>query len=593
MKRHNESTTIWQKLKKHGGEICHLPVSELFSSDAQRHKTLCFCTSRLHVDVSRMQIIQHTLDLLFRLAESCDMRGWIEKLQRGEKINTSENRPSLHPALRFPKEAQYMAYVCDETVRNVHRCLDKMEVIIDKILSGELLSFSGTPIKSIVHIGAGGSIHGPKLAMSAMAQFASKRAQHLDISFASSLDGVELAYILQRLEPKNTLFIVASKSFITQDTMENAKLAREWLFSGLLGQSSANTIAKSEIVRKHFLGISSSEEQMTDWGIDESYQIQLEQDVGGRFSFCSVVGFVVALSIGMPNFRRMLDGAHHMDRHFFETELMHNLPVILGLIDVWSISICKLNSWVFLPYDFRLQHLPAFLQQLVMESNGKSLTRDLQKVHCPTSPVVWGGVGSDAQHSYIQMLHQGLHASRCEMLVVKNVSSAWHQPPRGTEKWLEDAHTLMLQHFLANLQLLTFGNQWGRIEEASLSDEKICPSANLYTRISGNIPSSIILMDELDPYTLGQLVALYEHRVFVQSVIWEINPFDQWGVESGKKMADWLAMPNGGEEAADLQPELRLHTSTRELMKKLKIRPLGNDPEMTKPAHLGHGGPEK
>ncbi|RVU30453.1 glucose-6-phosphate isomerase [Neptunomonas marina] len=512
------SSSSWQTLQDHAQQMQHSHLKELLL-DESRFKTLSFAHGPLLIDFSKQRIDQHTLKHLVELAKTADLPGWITRLFNGDPINTSEARPALHTALR--EQAQTSLEVGGHNIiQDVQTNLSRMEKIVERIHSGQWRGYAGEPIDTIVNIGVGGSDLGPYMACSALRGARVNAGRHLKVHFVSSMDGSELADILGSLNPATTLFIVSSKSFTTIDTLSNAHTARKWL-------RDASGVNDTIINRCHFIGISANPAKMSSWGIADDNQLEFWDWIGGRYSMWSAIGLPIALRIGMDGFREMLQGAHSMDQHFLSAPLNENLPVLLGLIGVWNVNFLDIHAHAILPYDGRLIHLPAYLEQLEMESNGKSVNRVGESLDYRTCPVLWGEVGPNAQHAFYQLLHQGTESVMCDFIV-----SARRYEKTDNES-LRSQHTLTLANCLAQSRILAIGS-------AVQQNDQPVPGHKQY---HGNQPSTTLLLDELTPFSFGSLIALYEHKVFVQSVIWDINPFDQWGVELGKTMATSLLKP--------------------------------------------------
>ena len=427
------------------------------------------------------------------------------------------------------REAMHWRLRADEPGSEVEIELARMEEMVDRILSGHWRGYLGDSITDVVNIGVGGSDLGPLMATRALHQCEPDKGLRPRLHFVSSMDGSHLDALLAGLNPRTTLFIISSKSFTTIDTLTNAATARCWLERGCGGASTA-------LMRCHFIGVSARSDKMDAWGIPSGNQLRFWEWVGGRYSLWSAIGLPIALSIGMTGFREFLAGARAMDQHFQQTPLLQNIPVLMGLVDIWNINFLGISARAVLPYDGRLQHLPAYLEQLEMESNGKSVDRAGQTVTYQTCPVIWGEVGPNAQHAFYQLLHQGTEPVSCEFLMVARRYS--DLPVTQDQKELEEQHALALANCLAQSRLLALG------DSALGRDE----SAEPHKRYRGNQPSSTLLMDALTPRSLGSLIALYEHKVFVEAVIWGINPFDQWGVEMGKVIAKGMQGLLSGED---------------------------------------------
>lgn len=515
------NTEAWQALAKHFHEdIEHLPLKQLFSTgEANRFEGLSFSAEGFLLDISKQRLTPETLALLANLAKERSLQQAIEDLFTGKHINWSEDRPALHTALRQSK-APFAQVDGINTDYLVHKNLENMHRIVEKVQSGRWLGFSGQPITTIVNIGVGGSDVGPHMVCSALDEFKVETKYPLNFLFVSSMDGSQLAEMLHGLNQETTLFIFASKTFTTVDTLANAETARAWL---------RKKVPNDEMIgQHHFIGCSSYADRMTEWGIPEENQVALWDWVGGRYSLWSGIGLPIALKIGMSGFKQLLAGAEAMDQHFRNTEFNQNLPVLLALVGIWNINILGLKAHAILPYDGRLKLLPSYLSQLEMESNGKTVTSDGERVTYSTSPVIWGEVGANAQHAFFQLLHQGTPAFFADFIApVKRVPS--NEYSQATQTQLEHQQNLNLANCIAQSRVLMMGDnvlQWEESREQSPD--------RLY---AGNHASTTIMVDELTPYSLGALLALYEHKVYTQAVIWDINPFDQWGVELGKQIA--------------------------------------------------------
>lgn len=515
---------IWRVLADHADSMKEQHLAQLFATDPQRFAHLhCECGPLLF-DYSKQRLTEQTLENLFQLARQSKLEEWIGKLFAGEPVNCTEGRPAMHWALRLPRDAACQVDGDDITAQ-VHEQLDRMERIVNKLHSGQWRGVTGEVVTDVVNIGVGGSDLGPLMVSDALCDSVMPTSSRLTMHFASTMDGSQLSQLLRTLNPHSTLFIISSKSFTTIDTLSNADTARHWL-QHTLG-------SKPGVAHCHFLGVSSAVAKMTEWGISEEHQLQIWDWVGGRYSLWSAIGLPIALTTGMDGFRHLLAGAHLMDEHFKSAPWESNLPVLMAMIGVWNTNILGINAQAVLPYDGRLKHLPLYLEQLEMESNGKSVTREGKPVEHHTCPIIWGDVGPNAQHAFYQLLHQGTEAVTCDFIMP---ARRYHQSHDEVMEELVAQHELALANCLAQSRLLALG-------DAALKEPESMPS---YQRYRGNQPSSTLLLDELTPYSLGALIAMYEHKVFVQSVIWGINPFDQWGVEMGKRLAvDTLARIRG------------------------------------------------
>ncbi|WP_286239736.1 glucose-6-phosphate isomerase [Neptuniibacter halophilus] len=536
-----QQSPAWQALTKHAEQMSARHISDLFKSDTQRFTQLSFSQDDILLDLSKQRMTEETLSLLTSLASERNLQQWTEDLFSGAPVNASENRPALHTALRAPGSSSLLLNGQD-IIPEIQSNLERMQAIVERIHSGQWRGFTGHSINTVVNIGVGGSDLGPLMACKALAENQPEEAAHIQIHFVSSMDGSQLAELLNKLNPARTLFVISSKSFTTVDTLANANTAKEWLKKSSMADN------ETMLTARHFIGVSAASEKMTEWGISASHQLGFWEWTGGRYSMWSTIGFPIALKLGMPGFRQLLAGAHAMDQHFRTAPFGENLPVLLALCGIWNINFLKINAHAILPYDGRLSHFPAYLEQLEMESNGKSVTRDGTLTDYSTCPILWGEVGSNAQHAFYQLLHQGTESVMCDFIVA---ARRYHQS--GNNELLHQ-HQLNLANCLAQSRILALG-------DSVLKDAE---SAPVYKRYRGNQPCTTLLLDELTPASLGQLIALYEHKVFVQSVIWGINPFDQWGVELGKKVATSLLSALSADPAAS-----DFDSSTRGLLEKI------------------------
>lgn len=503
------TASTWQQLEALAAS--KLDLVQLFSDDS-RAKRYTVSACDMVMDFSKQLIHDEVLSNLLTLAKENELDKKIKQLITGEKVNDTENRPALHTALRLPKDKTLILDGVDIN-KAVQQSLDKVAVISERINSGIWRGFSGKAITDVVNIGVGGSDLGPLMATFALNEWSKT---DICVHFVSNMDGTQIHQLLSVLNPESTLFIISSKSFGTIDTLSNAKTALEWLKS-----AHHNT---QNILRRHFIGISTKPDKMSDWGIHPENQLLLWDWVGGRFSMWSAIGLAIAIKIGIKAFRELLFGAYQMDEHFAKTDFAQNLPVLLGLIGVWNSTFLNINAHTVLPYDGRLSYFPNYLTQLEMESNGKSVNRLGQAVDYETCPILWGDIGSNAQHAFYQLLHQGTREVSCDFIAPIN---RYHDK-QTPNPFLISQHKLALANCLAQSQVLAFGNH-------ALKENK---HQDVFKQYRGNQPSTTILLNSLTPKTLGSLIALYEHKVYVMSVIWQINPFDQWGVEIGKIMAN-------------------------------------------------------
>ncbi len=496
--------------------------------DQTRNRALTFTAGTMLLDISKQKIDLSVFHGLIRLAEAVKLPQAIQDVVGGAVVNNTEHRPALHSALRLPHQASLMLNGQD-IVPAVHESLTRMRSIVSRVHSRQWRGFSGRAITDVVNIGVGGSDLGPFMACQALNEFVPEEAARLQVHFVSSIDGTQLSDLLGTLRPETTLFIISSKSFTTIDTLSNAHTALQWMLKAVNDQAL--------IVAHHFIGISTQPIKMSAWGIPENNQILFWEWVGGRFSLWSGIGLPIALKVGMANFEAMLAGAHFMDTEFSQKPLDQNLPVLLGLVGVWNATFLDIRAHSVLPYDGRLKFFPSYLSQLEMESNGKSVDKQGVALDYATCPVLWGEVGSNAQHAFYQLLHQGTQAVSCDFIApIKRYTGELYSAE--AQKSLQSQHQLALANCLAQSRVLMLG-------DASTDSDANTPN---FKRYRGNQPSTTLLLDELTPYTLGALVALYEHKVFVMSVIWDINPFDQWGVELGKKIADKMTLALAGQE---------------------------------------------
>jgi glucose-6-phosphate isomerase len=527
----------WTSLAKHSTEIKDVHLRDLFAKDATRGERFTSEAAGLFLDYSKNRVTETSLKLLLQLAEECDLRGRIEAMFRGERINITENRAVLHVALRAPKNATIMLDG-KNVVPEVHAVLDRMTAFSNRVRSGEWLGHTGKRIRNIVNIGIGGSDLGPVMAYEALKHY-SDRA--LTFRFVSNVDGIDFGEATRDFNPAETLFIVSSKTFTTLETMTNAETAREWLLQGLGGDKAA--------VAKHFVAVSTNAEKVSAFGIDIANMFGFWDWVGGRYSMDSAIGLSTMLAIGSDNFRSMLDGFHQMDEHFRTAAFDRNLPVLLGLLTVWYTDFFDAQTIAVLPYEQYLKRFPAYLQQLTMESNGKHVTLDGKQVTYDTGPIFWGEPGTNGQHSFYQLIHQGTRLIPCDFIAFGHALT-----PLGRH------HDILLANVFAQAEALAFGKTAEQVA-AEGTPEWLVP----HRVFEGNRPSNVILADRLTPEVLGKLVALYEHSVFTQGTIWNINSFDQWGVELGKALAQRII-----PELEASAPELKHDSSTNNLIRRYR-----------------------
>ncbi|MBF57625.1 glucose-6-phosphate isomerase [Halomonas sp. FeN2] len=518
-----DTLPAWQTLKHHAETLQHVHLKTLFGTEPSRWESFTRQVAGLTLDLSKQRWDDDTLEHLFTLASEAGVPSAIEALLSGKRVNVSENRPALHTALRLPADAT-LEVEGEDIVAAVHESLAQMERLVSRLHAGQWRGATGKPIRHVVNLGVGGSDLGPLMVTHALADFRPKDIHPVEVHFASTMDGSQLADYLSRLNPETTIFVLSSKSFTTIDTLSNANTAREWLLSRLT-QHGATPISAELVVRQHFIGVSASPEKMTEWGIADDHQLTFWEWVGGRYSLWGTIGLPIALVVGMANFREFLAGAHAMDRHFAEAEMAENLPVLLALAGIWNVNFLDIRAHSILPYDGRLEYFAAYLEQLEMESNGKSVTRQGQPINYSTCPVLWGQLGPNAQHAFYQLLHQGTQPVVCDFIAPLKRYDEVEDP--DTRRHLKTQHRLALANCFAQSRVLMLGDD-------ALEDDGPRPE---HKRYRGNQPSTTVLLDQLTPATLGSLIALYEHKVFVQAVIWDINPFDQWGVELGKQIA--------------------------------------------------------
>lgn len=513
-----KATQAWkdlQNLADNGKATTHL--KDWFAQQPNRADSYSVQVDDLFLDYSKNRIDDEILQGLFNLANQQDMQGWIKKLVEGEIVNDTENRPALHTALRSSKTSSFKGYAA-EVQPQIKAELEKMAQIVNKIRAGHWRGFSGRPITDVVNIGVGGSDLGPLMVTHALQTHVSPIRLH----FISSIDGTQTSNLLKRLNQETTLFILASKSFTTIDTLSNAETAIGWLEERISNRET--------LMAQHFLGASTKPEMMTKWGIPPENQLNFWDWVGGRYSMWSVIGLPIALKVGMEGFYQMLEGAALMDEHFASAPLEQNMPVLMGLIDVWHNNFLGISGKAILPYDARLKYLPSYFEQLVMESNGKSVDRNGQKVDYQTCPILWGEVGPNAQHAFYQLLHQGTQAVMCDFIAPIERDDFDKTMQSEKNDSLNYQHQLALANCFAQSRVLMLGD--GAIPENLKADFD-----SPFKHYPGNQPSNTILLKTISAKTVGMLVALYEHKTFVESVVWQINPFDQWGVELGKLIA--------------------------------------------------------
>jgi glucose-6-phosphate isomerase len=500
--------SAWQALEAHRHKARALDLRRLFAEDPARGERLRAEAAGIYLDYSKQLVTGELLALLLRLAEESNLRARIEAMFQGQRINLTENRAVLHVALRAPR-GQPVLVDGEDVAPRIHAVLDRMADFAGRVRAGDWLGHTGRPVRNVVNIGIGGSDLGPVMACEALRHYSRR---DLTFRFVSNVDGTDFHEAVRDLDPEETLFVVASKTFTTLETMTNAGTARDWLLAGS-GDPAA--------VARHFVAMSTNAAEVARFGIDPANMFEFWDWVGGRFSMCSAIGLSTMIAVGPEHFRAMLDGFHELDEHFRTAPFERNLPVLMALLSIYNTGILGAQSAAVLPYDQYLKRFPAYLQQMIMESNGKRTTLDGAEVAYPTSPVVWGEPGTNGQHSFYQLLHQGTQLVPCDFIVFGRSLN-----PSGRH------HDLLAANAFAQAEALAFGKTLQEVKAegvpAWLAPHRTFP---------GNRPSSTLLLDKLTPAALGRLVALYEHSVFAQGAILRIDSFDQWGVELGKVLA--------------------------------------------------------
>ena len=504
----------WKALEEHHRTLRDVHLRQIFADDPLRGARLTAEGAGLYLDYSKHRVTDQTLRLLVGLAEDRGLAGRIEAMFTGRKINVTEDRPVLHVALRAPA-SERIVVDGNDVVPEVHAVLDRMAAFSEDVREGRWRGYTGRPIRNIVNIGIGGSDLGPVMAYEALRHYSRR---DLTVRFVSNIDGTDFVEATRDLDPQETLFIVCSKTFTTLETLTNAHTARAWCLDAL---------GDEKAVRRHFVAVSADAEGVTKFGIDAANMFEFWDWVGGRYSMDSAIGLSTMLAVGPEKFREMLAGFHAMDRHFRTVPFEHNLPVIMGLLAVWYADFFDARTVAVLPYDQYLKRFPAYLQQLTMESNGKHVTLDGVRVDYETSPIVWGEPGTNGQHSFYQLIHQGTKLIPCDFIGFAQTLNP-----------LDGHHDLLMANVFAQTEALAFGKTAAEVEREG-TPARLVP----HRVFEGNRPTTTILADRLTPATLGSLVALYEHSVFTQGVIWGIDSFDQWGVELGKALAQRI----GGE----------------------------------------------
>ena len=532
-----KSMSEWKALETHFDKISKTHLRGMFAAEPGRAESMSVDALGLYFDYSKHRATDETMKLLVALAEASGLRASIEAMFSGEKINITEGRAVLHTALRAPKTKSVIVDG-EDVIPQVHAVLEKMESFARKVRGGEWKGHTGKTIKNIVNIGIGGSDLGPVMAYEALKNYSQRG---LTFRFVSNVDGTDFAEAVIDLDAEETLFIVASKTFTTQETMTNANTARDWTLKALKDPAA---------IAKHFVAVSTNADAVSKFGIDTANMFGFWDWVGGRYSMCSAIGLSTMIAIGPENFRAMLAGFHEMDEHYRTAPFGRNLPALMGLLGLWYNNFFGAQSIAVLPYEQYLKRFPAYLQQLTMESNGKRVTLDGEPVDYQTSQVYWGEPGTNGQHSFYQLIHQGTKLIPCDFIAF---SKPIHKLGRH--------HDLLMANVFAQAEALAFGKTAEELKKEGVKDW-LTP----HKTFEGNRPSTTILMDELTPAALGKLVALYEHSVFTQGAVWRVGPFDQWGVELGKALAGRIAP----ELESRTEPELKHDASTNALIRRYR-----------------------
>ncbi|WKZ18115.1 MAG: glucose-6-phosphate isomerase [Candidatus Jettenia sp. CY-1] len=530
--------TAWKALGAHYKKLQPLHLRALFSDDPKRGERMNAEAAGIYLDYSKNRITDETLKLLVQLAEESDLRERIDAMFHGEKINITENRAVLHVALRAPRGSSILVDG-KNVVTQVHAVLDKMADFSNRVRQGIWKGHTGKSIRNIINIGIGGSDLGPVMAYEALRHYSDRR---MTFRFVSNVDGTDFAEAVQDLNPEQTLFIISSKTFTTLETMTNAHTARAWLLKGLGGDEKS--------VAKHFVAVSTNETEVAKFGINTVNMFGFWDWIGGRYSMDSAIGLSTIIAIGPENFSAMLNGFHQMDEHFRITPLDRNLPVLMALLTIWYTGFFNVHTIAVLPYEQYLKRFPAYLQQLTMESNGKYITLDGTKVDYQTSPIYWGEPGTNGQHSFYQLIHQGTRLIPCDFIAFDTSLN-----PLGRH------HDILMANVFAQAEALAFGKTAEQVKAEGTPDWLVP-----HRVFEGNRPSNIIMADRLTPEILGKLVALYEHCVFTQGVIWQVDSFDQWGVELGKVLAQRI-IP---ELESKAESELAHDSSTNNLIRRYR-----------------------
>ena len=508
-------TKAWKKLESHYKHFRKVEMKDLFACDADRAKKFSVNLEAMYVDYSKNRINDRTMKLLLNLARECDLENKIKAMFKGDKINVTERRPVLHIALR--NRANTPIYVDGKNVMpQINEVLAKMKKFSDAVRFGEFKGQTGKKLTNIVNIGIGGSDLGPVMACEALRKY---WAKDINCYFISNIDGTACAEVLNKVDPETMLFIVASKTFTTIETLTNARTCRKWLVDAL----------GEHAVAKHFVALSTNTKEVEKFGINPENMFEFWDFVGGRYSMWSAIGLIIAIAVGFENFERMLEGAYAMDQHFYNTDFEHNIPVILGMLGIWYNNFFGLHRYAVIPYDQYLQYVPMYLQQLDMESNGKFVAMNGEYVKYATGPVLFGGAGTNVQHSFFQLIHQGTEIVPMDFVI-----------PAISHNEIGEHHEILVANVLAQGEALMRGKTVkeaaAELKKAGKSREEI-NYLKKFKSFEGNRPSNTIVFKKMDPYTLGMLIAMYEHKVFVQGVVWNVDSFDQYGVELGKQMA--------------------------------------------------------
>lgn len=527
----------WKELQEHYLQLQQVHLSQLFAEDPSRGERLVIDDLGIYLDYSKNRITDETIQLLINLADECGLRERINAMFRGEIINVTEQRAVLHTALRAPKGKKILLGGVD-VVAEVHAVLDRMTIFAEQIRSGQWLGHTGKRIRNIVNIGIGGSDLGPVMAYEALKYYSQR---DLTFRFVSNVDGSDFIEATHDLEPDETLFIVCSKTFTTLETLTNAHTARKWCLDKL---------GDEQAVSRHFVAVSTNAQEVINFGINTDNMFSIWDWDGGRYSMDSAVGLSTMIAIGAENFKAMLTGFYAMDEHFHTTPFERNIPVIMGLLKIWYNNFFATQSVAVFPYSQYLKRFPAYLQQLTMESNGKHITMTGNQVDYQTAPIYWGEPGTNGQHSFFQLLHQGTRLIPCDFIgFCQSLSPLEHQ------------HDFLMANLFAQAEALAFGKS-----EAEVKSEGVADWLAAHRSFAGNNPTNMILVDKLTPEALGKLVAMYEHSVFTQGVIWDIDSFDQWGVELGKSLAKKVA----NEFRSENEPQLDHDSSSNELIRRYR-----------------------